>query len=117
MECVTGAGLDGLPVLKDMITRGEESIFPYEHAADAGYEPENEEVILPFDPAIVAGHEDPGEDDFFDGSEVLEEEEDAADDFFEEEEDAADEARIRAMITPEVMEKMLANMRAHGTII
>jgi hypothetical protein len=34
-------------------------------------EQEPEPAILPFDPATMAGHDDPGEDDFFDGSEDL----------------------------------------------
>ena len=65
-------------------------------------------------------------DDYFedvltdDGSEDLEEEEDAADNAaFEDDEDAPpdeQELKYMAMLTPEVMEKMLANMRANGII-
>ena len=117
MECVAGVGLDGLPVLKEMIERGEEAIYRHEHAADDDYEPEPDETILPFESPTVA--ESDADDFFEDGSEDLEKEEDSADDFFSEEEDAdaEDEARIQAMLTPDVIEKMLANMRANGTIV
>jgi hypothetical protein len=84
------------------------------------YDPEFEETILPFDPATMADHDDPGEDDFFDESEDLEEEEADANNFFDEpveEEDDEQTARYKAMLTPEVMEKMLANMRANGIIV
>jgi hypothetical protein len=59
--------------------------------------------------------------DEYDGSEDLEEEESDADDFFRdedsEEKDDEKTKRYKAMLTPEVMEKMLANMRANGIII
>jgi hypothetical protein len=54
-----------------------------------------------------------------DGSEDLEEEEDAADEFFEDDGDepAEEENEYIALLTPEIMEKMLANMRANGIIV
>jgi hypothetical protein len=69
---------------------------------------------------------DPAVDDFFedvlsdDGSEDLEEEEEAADGFFEDDGDEPvdeEEQKYMAMLTPEVIEKMLANMRANGIIV
>jgi hypothetical protein len=82
-------------------------------------EQEPEPTILPFDPAIVAELDDT-EDDFFDWSEDLEEEGADAEDFFDdpaEDEEDAQTARYKAMLTPDVMEKMLANMRVNGVIV
>jgi hypothetical protein len=84
---------------------------------------EPEPLVLPFTSAKLAEPEPVDEyaDDYEeDGSEDLEEEEEAADDFFEdaaEDEDDEQTKRYKAMLTPEVMEKMLANMRANGIII
>jgi hypothetical protein len=77
----------------------------------------------------AADKEEPA--DFFDdtlsddGSEGLEEEEEAADESWFEDDGAAapvepvdeEEQKYLAMLTPEVMEKMLANMRANGIIV
>jgi hypothetical protein len=84
--------------------------------------PEPEPVkpfVLKFEPVAS----DEAVDDFcgedFDGSEDLEEEEAKADEFFDEEAaDAAyaqeEENEFVALLTPEIMEKMLANMCANG---
>jgi hypothetical protein len=107
------------------------------------YNPETDPITLPFpepDPAdalvakivtkygnkVQEGYEPPPVDDYSedvladDGSEDLEEEEEAADNgFFEDDEPEPvdeEEQKYLAMLTPEVMERMLANMRANGII-
>jgi hypothetical protein len=53
-----------------------------------------------------------------DGSEHLEEEETSVDEFFEDDDEPAEEENeFIAQLTPEIMEKMLANMRANGIIV
>ena len=100
-------------------------------------EPDPELVTLPFpkpdrtdaqiaeylsEPAADSAVEvEPGDVElgvFYDGSEDLEEEEDAADHFYDDEEELDEETRgYMAELTPELMEKMYANMRAHGIIV
>ena len=64
---------------------------------------------------------EPPVDDYeleLDGSEDLEEEEAQADDFFDVEEDEAEEENeFAALLTPDVMAKMFANMRVNGVVI
>jgi hypothetical protein len=130
------AEFPGLAERLAQVDAGFEALPRDDESEDQDYEPEPEPVVLAFpapDPvdAFVAktvsectdnlSVKDEAPVDEYDGSEDLEEEESDADDFFDDddsgEEDDEQTARYKAMLTPDVMEKMLANKRANGIVV